>query len=116
MNIIKECFDEHDVAFMESLKDAEFSFEQARQFLPQAASSISDVTHETGVVKFITQLASDGPSKLLSNINTHAIADKSGIDAGQVRHGLEIIMLVLSKAIINKCDGILGAVSSLSGR
>lgn len=115
MNIVKECFEEHGVALMERLQGTGFSLEQARQLLPEAATSISDITQDTGVVKLVTELASDGPSVLLGKINANAIADKLDMDSGLVKQGLETIIPVVSEAITDKGDGILGAVSSLAG-
>lgn len=115
MNIIKECFDEHGGAFTESLENAGFSFEQARQFLPEAASSILDLTQDASAVQIITGLSSDGPSTLHNAINVDAIAEKLDMSPNHVTSGLEAIMPILSQAITDKGDGKLGLVSSLAG-
>lgn len=114
MDFIKDCFKEHGGAFIEQLKVAGFSVDQAKQFLPEAASGILDSTQDTGVDQITKQFASGGPAELLSSVNVAAIAEKLGIDSDQVTTGLVAIAPVLAKAISQKSDGLIDAVSSLA--
>ena len=114
MDFIKECFNEHSSAFTEALTGTGFSADQAKQFLPEAASGIVDATQGAGIQEMITGLISGGPSQLLSSINTDEIAAKLGMNSEQVSSGFEAITPILSQALSNTDNGIAGAVSSLA--
>jgi len=114
MDFIKECFKEQDGAFLEQLKGAGFSTDQARQFLPEAASGILDSAQDTGIEAITKQLVADGPSQLLSSVNADAIAEKLGMNSDLVAKGLAAIAPVLAQAFSQKSDGLVGAVTSLA--
>jgi len=114
MDFIKDCFEEHGEALTEQLEGAGFSADQARQFLPEAASGIVDSAQGLDVAEIAQQLVSDGPSPFLSAINVDAIAEKLGINSDLVTKGLAAIAPVLSQAFAQKGEGLMGAVSSLA--
>ena len=115
MDFIKECFDEHGVAFMASLEAAGLSVEQARKFLPEAASSILDSTQKIGVFQTITCLLSDHHSQLLRMIDVNAIAEKSGMNFDQVASGFHAIALVLLQTYSKKNEKFVGAPTFFAG-
>lgn len=114
MDLIKECFQEQDGAFTEQLKAAGFSTDQARQFLPGAASALLDSTQDKGVEEMTRQLSSDGPDQLLGAVNVNAIAGKLGMSPDLVGKGLSAIAPLLAQAFLQKGDGLVGAVTSLA--
>ena len=63
MDFIKECFNEHSSAFTEALTGTGFSADQAKQFLPEAASGIVDATQGAGIQEMIQVVAHDAPGR-----------------------------------------------------
>ena len=114
MDFIKDCFEEHGDALTEQLEGAGFSADQARQFLPEAASGIVNSAQGLDVAEIAQQLVSEGPSSFLSAINADAIAEKLGMNSDLVTKGLAAIAPVLSQAFAQKGEGLMGAVSSLA--
>ena len=114
MNFIKDLFEEHGDTLTEELEGAGFSTDQARQFLPEAASGIADSAQGLDVADIAQQLASGVPSPFLSAINADAIAEKLGMNSDLITKGLAAIAPVLSQAFAQKGEGLMGAVSSLA--
>ncbi len=114
MEFLNECFEEHGGALTEQLTAAGFSGDQARQFLPEAASGILESAQGLDVAEISQQLVSDGPSPFLSAVNVDAIAEKLGMNPDLVTKGLAAIAPVLSQAFAQKGEGLMGAVSSLA--
>jgi len=114
MDFIKDCFEEHGDALTEQLEGAGFSADQARQFLPEAASGILESAQGLDVADMSQQLIADSPSPLLSAINVDAIAEKLGMNSDLVTEGLAAIAPLLSQAFAQKGEGLMGAVSSMA--
>lgn len=115
MDFITECFEQHSGAFTEKLAGAGFSIDQAKQFLPEAASGIFNATQDAGAEQMITGLITGGPSKLISSINITEMASKLGMNSEQISSGLEAIAPLLSQVLSETNNGVVGAVSSLTG-
>jgi len=114
MDFIEECFKENDGAFIEQLKGAGFSDYRARQFLPEAASGISDSTHNTGVEQITRKLVSGAPSQFLNSVNVAEIAENLGMNSNQVTKGLAAITPVLAQTFAQQSDGLLATLTSLT--
>lgn len=114
MDFIKDCFEEHGDALTEQLEGAGFSADQASQFLPEAASGILESAQGLDLAEISQQLIADGPSPLLSAINTDAIAEKLGMNSDLVTKGLAAIAPLLSQEFAQKGEGLMGAVSSMA--
>jgi hypothetical protein len=114
MDFIKDSFKEHEGALIEQLKVAGFSVDQAKQFLPEAATGILDSTQDAGVEQITKRLLSGDPSELSGSVDIAAIAAKLGIDSDQVTKGLAAIAPILARVLSQKGGGLLGAVSSFA--
>ena len=98
MDLIKQCFEEHNSALTKRLIGAEFSIDQARLFLPEAASGLYKCTQKTSIFQTIACLFSDSQYQLLRKIDVDSIARNSGMNVVQVTAGLHAIAPVLLKA------------------
>ncbi|MBT8436375.1 MAG: hypothetical protein KJP11_03305 [Gammaproteobacteria bacterium] len=114
MDFINECFNEHDGALVEQLKDAGFSSYRARKFLPEAASGILDSTRGSGVEQITENLMTGAPSQFLSSVNVAEIARKLGMSSDQVTQGLAVITPVLAQALSRKSNSLIGSMNSAS--
>jgi len=114
MNFITTCFTEYDSALSELLKGAGFSADQARMFLPNAASGIIDSFQSKDIEEIISAFGSKEPTQLIGTININAIAKKVNMDSDQVTSGFEAIAPVLSQAFTHNTDGMVGAAISIA--
>jgi len=114
MDLLKECFKEHDGALIDQLKGAGFSGYRARQFLPEAATGILDSSQDTGVEQMAKQMVSGAPSHFLSSVNVAVIAEKLAMNSDQVTKGLAAITPVLARDLSQESDCLFGALTSLA--
>lgn len=114
MDLISKCFQENDGAFLEQLKAAGFSTDQARRFLPASESYFLDFTQDKGVEQITQQLVSDSPAQFLNSVNADAIAKKLGMDSDLVKKGLAAIVPLLAQTFSRKSEGLIGAVTSIA--
>ncbi len=114
MDFINECFNEHDSALVEQLKDAGFSSYRAWKFLPEAASGILDSTRGSGVDQITEKLMTGAPSQFLSSVNVAVIARKLGMSSDQVTKGLAVITPVLAQALSQKSNSMFGSMNFAS--
>jgi hypothetical protein len=112
MDFINECFNEHDGALVEQLKDAGFSNYRAWKFLPEAASGILNSAQDSGLEQITEKLMTGAPSQFLSSVNVTVIAEKLGMSCDQVTKGLAVITPVLAQALSQKRNGLLGSKTS----
>ena len=111
MDFINECFNEHDGALVEQLKDAGFSSYRAWKFLPEAASGILDSIEGSGVEQITEKLMTGAPSQFLSSVNVAVIARKLGMSSDQVTKGLAVITPVLAQALSQKSNSMFGSMN-----
>ena len=98
MDFIRRCFEEHNSTLMKRLISAEFTFDQARLFLPEAATGIFESTQNTNLFQTIACLFSNSPYQLPRNIDVNSIAINSGVNSVKVAAGLHAIAPVLLQA------------------
>jgi len=91
---------------MKQLISAEFTFDQARLFLPEAASGIFESTQNTGLFQTIACLFSNSPYQLPKNIDVNSIAINSGVNSVKVAAGLYAIAPVLLLAFTQDKQGL----------
>ena len=104
MDLIRECFDNQNKALMQRLVGVEFSLDQARQFLPEAALSLCLSSRKTSEFQTIASLFTKSHYQLLRNIDVDAIAKNTGIDSVQVTNGLHAIAPLLLQAYAKKSN------------
>lgn len=114
MDFIKKFIEEHSKELTDNLTSSGFSVEQAKQFLPEAASGIMSVSQNHGVDKLVTAFSSGQQDDLLSMVNIDNIASRVGIDVSQVISGFESIIPVITDYFSQKSGGLGGALSSLA--
>lgn len=112
MDFLMDCFEQHDGAYIEHLEVAGYSTEQARQFMPEAASRFAHCARNKGVGQITAQLAEIGLARFIGPRNLDAICERLGMDSTQVRMGLAAITPVLAQTIARKADRLSGAASS----
>ncbi len=116
MDFLKDCFEQHDDAYIEHLQIAGYSTEQARQFMPEAASRFAHRARNKGAGQITAQLAEIGLARFIGPGHLDAISEKLGMDSAQVRMGLAAITPVLAKTIARKADSLSGRASSTTRR
>lgn len=109
MDVISEFFDQNESHLMQKLEGAGFSVNQARDFLPEAAESILRSTQNTGIAQAITGLLDD-PAQLMDSINANEIVEKLKMRPERVASGFGVIIPVLSRALSQKRNGIVGSI------
>lgn len=114
MEFIKQCFTEHDGVFMEKLKEIGFTPDQASQFLPLAATEISESVNNSGATKIISDLMSDGPSSMIASLNIESLAQKLGMNSDQVGSGMNAIAPALTEIMTNNSEGLVNAAASMA--
>ena len=114
MDFIKKYIEQNSGVLTDSLTNSGFSQEQAKQFLPEAATGIIDVADKFGVEQLVSGFTSGQQDKLLSMINVDGIASKLGIDSAQVSSGFESIVPVITSYLSQNNGGLSGALSSLA--
>ena len=115
MEFIKALINENNSSLTDSLSSAGFSLEQVSQFLPEAASSISDAINISGVEQIVSGVASGGSGKLLNSIDIIQIASKTGMSSEQVKEGFEAILPAVTNIITQNGGSIGDALSSVIG-
>ena len=113
MEMIKSLISEHGASLMSTLTDSGFSADQAQQFLPEAAQSISDAVSAGGVSGMLSSGGDvdDMASTILNNIDIESIAGKVGIDSSMVSNGLTALIPQVLAMISSEGGGL----SSLLG-
>ena len=114
MNFIQKFFGVNGIALSERLQDSGFTAEQAREFLPEAASGILNAYQHKEIELIISALEMDKPTKLLNTVNVNTIANNIGMSSDQVTAGFEVLAPVMSKAFIKYSGGIVGAAASIA--
>jgi hypothetical protein len=104
MNLIRQCFDQQNKALMQRLVGVDFSLDQARQFLPEAALGLCLSSQKTSEFQTIASLFTKSHYQLLRNIDVDAIAKNTGIDAVRVTIGLHAIAPLLLQAYAQKSN------------
>ena len=104
MMLISDCFDEHNKTLMNRLIAVEFTFDQARQFLPEAILALCHASRNTNEFQAIACLFSKSRYQLLRIIDVDAIARNAGIDSEMVVTGLRAIAPLLLQAYAQKCN------------
>lgn len=112
MEFLIECFEQHDGVYIEHLEVAGYSTEQARQFMPEAASRFTDCARHKGAGQITAQLAEIGLARFIGPRNLDAISRRLGMDYAQVKKGLAAITPVLAQSIARKADSLSGTASS----
>ena len=105
MDLIRQCFDKQNKALMQRLVGVEFSVDEARQFLPEAALGLCLSSQKTSEFQTIASLFTKSHHQLLRNIDVDAIAKNTGIDSVQVTTGLHAIAPLLLHAYAQKVNG-----------
>lgn len=95
------------------VEKAGFSTEQARSFLPEAASSVFDVAKAKAGDLDLSDLAGSTES-LVGGVDVGALAQKVGIDSSKASSGLQALVPMLLSALGQKAGG-LSQLSSLLG-
>lgn len=106
MNLIKEYFEEHNGDLTNSLISAEFTTDQARLFLPEAATGLFESCQKTSIFETVACLFSTTPYQLPASIDVGAIAKNSGMNLVKVTDGLRAIAPVLLDAFTQNKLGI----------
>ncbi len=112
MDFLTDCFEQHDGAYIEHLEVAGYSTEQARQFMPEAASRFAHRARNKGAGQITAQLAEIGLARFIGPGHLEAICEKLGMDSVQVRMGLAAITPVLAQTIARKADSLSSVASS----
>lgn len=115
MDFIKDLISEHSGTLIETLSGAGFSAEQATDFLPEAASGLTDMLGSADMTDVVSKLSSGDAGDLLSSINVADIATKLGLSPEMVSSGFESIMPLVTKVMSENGGGIAGALSSVMG-
>ena len=95
MDLIEQCFNEHNKALLKRLIAADFSIEEATQLLPEIELALYISSRKTGEFQTIARLFSKYPYEITKSVNVDALAMKVGIDADQVATGLRAIAPLL---------------------
>ena len=115
MDFIKNMINENSGAFTESLSGAGFSVDQAKGFLPEVVSSISNACDKDGIGNVVSGITSGDSSQLLDSINVGDIASKLGMSSEQVSSGFESIMPALKNLISANGGGLTSMISAVTG-
>lgn len=102
MDPIQQCFEHHDRSLTKSLINADFSHEQVKQFLPEAATGLLDSSRNTSLFQTLASLFSDSQYTLFRKIDIESIARKAGMNPEKVTAGLHAIAPVLLQSIANE--------------
>ena len=114
MDLIKNFISENSGDLIGKLTSSGFDLDQAKQFLPEAASGLTEAAGKLDMSELMSSISSGDTSKLMSMVNIGSIASKLGMDADQVTSGLGSLLPSIISAL--KDGGGLGdAVSALSG-
>ena len=114
MNFIQKFFGVNSAVLSERLEIEGFTPEQARIFLPEAASGILNAFKYKEIEQIIAVLETEEPEKLLNAVNINAIAQNMGMNSDQVRSGFEVITPVMAMAFKKHSGGIVGAAASVA--
>ncbi len=114
MDVIQQCFEQHNFALTRRLIGAEFSIDQARHFLPVAASGLFESTQKNSVYQTIACLLSRCSYELMRKIDIDSMSRNAGMNAAQVTAGLYAIAPVLLQAIAQQKLNMNSHDSSLS--
>ena len=114
MNFIEKFFGVNSSVLSERLEQSGFSTEQARSFLPEAASAILKAFKHKEIEQIIAALETEVPEKLLNAVNINEIAKHTGINSDQVTSGFEAIAPLMAKAFRKYSGGIVGAAASVA--
>ena len=99
MNQIRQCFECHSHSLTKSLINADFSHDQVKQFLPEAATGLLESSRNTSLFQTLASLFSDSHYTLLRNIDIESIVRKTGMNQERVTAGLHAIAPVLLHTI-----------------
>lgn len=102
MDLIEQCFNEHNKALLKRLIAADFSIEEATQLLPEIELALYISSRKTGEFQTIARLFSKYPYEITKSVNVDALAMKVGIDADQVATGLRAIAPLLLQVYAEK--------------
>lgn len=102
MALIKECFEEYQNDFTETLIKANFSPDEATMFLPAAFSGILKSSNKVGIPQTMQILLADRPHQLLKKLDVPMIARYAEISFFQVTTGLQAIAPILLQAYSDK--------------
>ena len=112
MEFIKYMINEHRGDLTESLSSAGFSADQAKNFLPEIASSISSACDKDGIESIVSGMTSGNYSQLLESINIGDIASKLGIHSELVSSGFESIIPALNNLFSTNGTGLPDTISA----
>lgn len=113
MEMVRQLFKEHAGTFTDALSAAGFSAEQAKAFLPDAASSLINATENMDIDQVITAFTSRDKTELLAMLKPDAISAKHGLDNEKVSQGMSSIVSTASELFVSN-SGVTGALSSLT--
>ena len=114
MNIVSKIFEEHNGSFANKLLESGFTVNQAQNFLPEAARSLSILFHKSDVTDVIISALSGDHKQLLNSLNITNLANRSGLDTEQTRSGVEILLPEISDKISQYQGGISSLVPSIN--
>ena len=115
MDLIKDFISENSGDLIGKLTSSGFDLEQAKQFLPEAASGLTEAAGKLDMSELMSGISSGDTSQLMSMVNIESIASKLGMDASMVTTGLGSLLPSIVSALTSGGGGLSGAVSALSG-
>lgn len=102
MDLLKQLLDEHAPAFVNALtRDAGFSADAARKFVPEAAQRSFDAV-KSGSVDVDAFVGKRDLGALLGKLDLAALGAKCGLDAQQVETGLKTLLPMLLDVLKQK--------------
>lgn len=114
MDLINKFISENSGDLIGKLTSSGFDLDQAKQFLPEAASGLTEAAGKLDMNELMSGISSGDTSKLMSMVNIEAMASKLGMDASMVTTGLSSLLPSIVSAFTSG-GGLGGAVSALSG-
>jgi len=114
MDLIKKCFYENNANYSMNLKQAGFTDDLVKQFLPETTAAVSNIIENNNLEKTIEILLSNNPAQLLNSIDTHDLADKLAISSERVTLGLEVIAPEMKRFFTLNSNQIVAETASLA--
>lgn len=114
MDLINNFISENSGDLIGKLTSSGFDLEQAKQFLPEAASGLTEAAGKLDMDELMSGISSGDTSELMSMVNIESIASRMDIDADQVTTGLSAMLPSIISAF-QSGGGLSGALSALGG-
>lgn len=95
MDLIEQCFIEHNKVLLKRLIAADFTIQEAKLLLPEIELALYISSRRTSEFQTIARLFSKFPYEMSKSVNVDALVMKVGIDAVKVASGLRAIAPLL---------------------